>query len=71
MMPCKFCGPTDEAGVFRTGIKQIGKTRTDGVHFARMYRCRDCGATLQMSGDLRTKEIVEEWLLNGVPPTIH
>lgn len=52
MIPCKYCGPPVGANATLTGLKQIGKTRSTGTRFERRYRCRDCGATCVMRGDL-------------------
>lgn len=71
MMPCRYCGPPVGAKAALKGLKQIGKTRTEGTRFERRYRCEDCGATCIMRGDLAvmtgtTPQTNDEW---SPPPT--
>jgi transposase-like protein len=61
MMPCRFCGLSDESGKDRPGIRQVGRTKYDGDHFIRKYRCADCGATLELSGDGPIDSLVYKW----------
>jgi RNase P subunit RPR2 len=61
MMPCKFCGSFTKDGKLRPGIKQVGRTKRAGSEFVRVYRCQECGATMRMAGDVRSKIFVEEW----------
>jgi hypothetical protein len=62
MMPCKFCGPFDSAGAPRLGIKQVGKTETVGTYFLRTYKCKECSATLLMTGNTASRVAAEKWV---------
>ena len=58
MMPCKFCGVDPS----KKGIKQVGKTETEGASFVRQYLCQDCGATMRMTGNLSDASApTEDW----------
>ncbi|MBN2559517.1 MAG: hypothetical protein JXQ75_01115 [Phycisphaerae bacterium] len=62
MMPCKFCTES----LTSRGLKQVGKTRTAGTHFARRYQCQDCDAAMVLSGDLRNLDSIKErWFAPG------
>jgi hypothetical protein len=60
MMPCKFCSLILANGQPARGIKQVGKTRYVGSRYYRRYRCQDCGALCEMSGEVGPR-VVEEW----------
>lgn len=60
MMPCRQCGPKDQNGQLRRGLKQIGKTRYEGARFVRRYVCQDCQWVLRMTGDARP-DYIEQW----------
>jgi transcription elongation factor Elf1 len=52
MVPCKFCGPVDERGRVRRGVRQVGKTKYQGNRYRRRYRCLDCGAVVVVTGEV-------------------
>jgi hypothetical protein len=61
MMPCRYCEAFGArfAGV---GIKQVGRTLRQGQKWARRYRCRDCGSTMEMTGPGQELLAFESWL---------
>ena len=61
MMPCKFCGESTDKGDRRVGMRQVGKTKRIGPEYQRVYRCRECRATMVMTGDDRTGIFADQW----------
>lgn len=48
MIPCNKCGSFDGGGALRRGVKQVGKSVTDGPRQVRRYRCLDCATMWHM-----------------------
>jgi DNA-directed RNA polymerase subunit RPC12/RpoP len=68
MLPCKLCGyrVVDDQGQPLRGLKRVGKTRYNGSHFERRYRCQDCGAILRMPGEVQPTR--DQW---DRPDSVH